>query len=176
MSTPRLAPPELAPESVSDDQIREYLSSNPGISDRDIARAMDQYGVSVSQMARATGADRDEIGNRYRQASAADAGSISPTPAPSVDPVVYPQDEEKRIGAIKGFSPMEPRSPEVGLPREPKGRTVQRPYGGMPIHPKDFLPMAAIDPMAAARTTLSASSPRAYKKGGAVKKMSKGKW
>jgi hypothetical protein len=171
MSTPRLPPPELAPESVSDDQIRAYLSSNPGLSDRDIAKAMDQYGVSVSQMARATGGNLEEIGNRYRQASAADAAAISPTPAPRVT------DEEKVIAGIEGFRPMEVRSPEVGMPNEKRiGAYVPRIRGGEPRQPEYFLPMAALDPLSSARTTLSASSPRAYKKGGAVKKMSKGKW
>ena len=46
-------------------EIQAYLSANPGMSDADIAAAMNQYGVSTADMAAATGSDVADIQSRY---------------------------------------------------------------------------------------------------------------
>jgi antitoxin component HigA of HigAB toxin-antitoxin module len=46
-------------------EIQAYLSANPGMSDADIAAAMNQYGVSTADMAAATGSNLEDIQSRY---------------------------------------------------------------------------------------------------------------
>lgn len=58
--------------------IKNWLAANPGLSDAQIASAMDQYGVTVDQMAAATGISPQVIQARYT----AQAPVISYTPAP----------------------------------------------------------------------------------------------
>ena len=51
--------------AVSNEEINQWLQSNAGASDADIAAAMNQYGVSTSQMAQATGLGQDAVQSRY---------------------------------------------------------------------------------------------------------------
>lgn len=50
--------------AVSNQDVINFLASNPGMSDADIAAAMEQYGVSPSQMAQATGLSEGEVVSR----------------------------------------------------------------------------------------------------------------
>ena len=51
--------------AVSNEEINQWLQSNAGASDADIAAAMNQYGVDPAQMARATGLGQDVVQSRY---------------------------------------------------------------------------------------------------------------
>jgi protein-disulfide isomerase-like protein with CxxC motif len=60
---------------VSEQAIRDYLGARPGLNDISIQQAMDQYGVSADQMARATGVGLAEVQDRYGLAKDLDAFS-----------------------------------------------------------------------------------------------------
>jgi lambda repressor-like predicted transcriptional regulator len=49
---------------VTSQQILDFLTSNPGMSDADIVAAMEQYGVSPAQMAQAVGISEGEVASR----------------------------------------------------------------------------------------------------------------
>jgi len=51
--------------AVSHQQILDYLLANEGMSDADIAAAMNQYGVSTADLAAATGSNLEDIQSRY---------------------------------------------------------------------------------------------------------------
>jgi len=51
--------------AVSSQQILDFLNANPGMSDADIASAMQQYGVTADQMAQATGTKTADIAERF---------------------------------------------------------------------------------------------------------------
>jgi hypothetical protein len=53
----------------SDKEVNDYLLANPGMTDQEIARAMNQFGVDTSQMARATGLDLGSVQSRYDAAT-----------------------------------------------------------------------------------------------------------
>lgn len=53
--------------AVSNQDIINFLTTNPGMSDADIASAMAQYGVSPSQLASATGLSEGEVTSRLAQ-------------------------------------------------------------------------------------------------------------
>jgi len=59
-----------ASPGVSDQAIREYLQTNPTMTDRQIAAKMDEFGVSTQQMARATGLGQQEVDTRYQATKA----------------------------------------------------------------------------------------------------------
>ena len=50
--------------AVTSEQILDFLTSNPGLSDAQIVSAMEQYGVSPAQMAQAVGIDEGEVASR----------------------------------------------------------------------------------------------------------------
>jgi len=50
--------------AVTSQQILDFLTSNPGMSDADIVAAMEQYGVSPAQMAQAVGINEGEVAAR----------------------------------------------------------------------------------------------------------------
>ncbi len=50
--------------AVSNQQILDFLTANPGLSDAQIVAAMEQYGVSPSQMASAVGLDEGAVASR----------------------------------------------------------------------------------------------------------------
>jgi len=66
--------------SVSNEEINAWLQANAGASDATIAAAMNQYGVSTSQMAQATGLGQDAVQSRY-DAVFAPQEYLAPTPA-----------------------------------------------------------------------------------------------
>ena len=70
-------------------EIQAYLSANPGMSDADIAAAMNQYGVSTADMAAATGSNLDDIQSRY-DAVAAPVAAPEPVDIPDAAPVYEP--------------------------------------------------------------------------------------
>ena len=54
--------------AVTDQQVKDYLIANPGLSDYAIAQKMDEFGVNPAQMASATGSKLEDIQGRYTQA------------------------------------------------------------------------------------------------------------
>lgn len=60
-----LQPATGATGPVSDQQIQQWLSQNPGASDGQIAQAMGQYGITPDRLATATGADPASVMQRY---------------------------------------------------------------------------------------------------------------
>jgi hypothetical protein len=86
---------------VTDQQIKDYLISNPGLDDSKIAKAMETYGVSPSQMARAVGISEGEVAARV-------AATIPPGQTVTLgDTIVQPQyqtigsGEDQQIGGIQ---------------------------------------------------------------------------
>lgn len=53
------------PAGYTDQNIRDYLGSNPNMTDAQIRAAMDQFGVNTAQMASATGLPLDQVQQRY---------------------------------------------------------------------------------------------------------------
>ena len=203
MSTPIRLEPEVINTNITSDQIRDYLAANPGMSDRDIAQAMQQHGVSHAMMADATGVDRGEVGRRYT-AAMKEMYPKTPTP-PERDYPDYPKGEPgfpREVGPTHppyerppGFSSVneiigskypadmleevrakteadrKKMATEYGLPETKKFMLERR--APQPADGLDFATMSAAGPM----TTLSArGGTRLMKKGGSVKKMTKGKW
>ena len=58
----------MADGGYTSEDIRNYLAANPGMSDTQIAAAMDQYKVTPAQMAAATGLSLDAVQGRYNAA------------------------------------------------------------------------------------------------------------
>lgn len=90
--------------AVSNQDIINFLTTNPGMSDADIASAMAQYGVSPSQMAQVTGLSEGEVVSRV-------AATVPPGQAKLLgDTWVQPQyqvsgsGENQQIGGIEGVS------------------------------------------------------------------------
>lgn len=71
----------------SDEAVTQYLQANPGMSDKQIAAKMDELGVGVDQVARATGVTGNEVQTRYDAAKAGVTTTAS-TPATTGAPVV----------------------------------------------------------------------------------------
>jgi hypothetical protein len=65
---------------VSNDQINNWLTQNPGASDKERAVTMQQYGVTPQQLAGAIGADPNYIQQRYDTASAGMTGGPGSLP------------------------------------------------------------------------------------------------
>lgn len=66
--------------AVTNEQIFNYLKSNPGMSDAQIAADMDKYGVTPEQMAAATGVNAAAVQGRYDTVKAVNAfGDTKPT-------------------------------------------------------------------------------------------------
>ena len=57
------------PAGYTDQNIRDYLGSNPNMTDAQIRAAMDQFGVDVNRVAAATGVPVNQIQQRYDTAS-----------------------------------------------------------------------------------------------------------
>lgn len=53
----------------TDEEVKDYLTANPNLSDKQIAAKMDESGASVDQVAKATGVGANEIQSRYDDAS-----------------------------------------------------------------------------------------------------------
>jgi hypothetical protein len=76
-------------------EIQAYLSANPGMSDADIAAAMNQYGVSTADMAAATGSNLEDIQSRYDAVQ----------PAAAAEPVADPYQQSYEAPAPVATSP-----------------------------------------------------------------------
>jgi uncharacterized protein YneF (UPF0154 family) len=55
--------------NFNNQNIQDYLGSNPNMTDAQIREAMDQFGVGTAQMAAATGLPLDQVQQRYNTAS-----------------------------------------------------------------------------------------------------------
>ncbi len=65
---------------VSNEAVRDYLAANANLSDKQIASAMQQYGVSTSQMAEVTGLNLADVQARYDAATRPTTGApVAPT-------------------------------------------------------------------------------------------------
>ena len=77
--------------AVSSQQIIDFLIANPNMSDAEIASVMNQFGVSPSDVAAATGADEATIQARFEEAapvtSLLDAPVVAPIDEPPAAPV-----------------------------------------------------------------------------------------
>jgi hypothetical protein len=58
----------VAQPQFTDQEVRDFLVSNPDLTDVEIAQLMDQNGVTTSQIARASGTTMDEATRRYANA------------------------------------------------------------------------------------------------------------
>ena len=56
---------------VTNDEVKNYLAANPGLSDQQIAAKMKETGVTVDQVAAATGLSGNEVQNRFNIATGA---------------------------------------------------------------------------------------------------------
>jgi len=78
--------------AVTNEQIVSFLQSNPGITDAQIAAAMQQYGVSPQQMSAVTGVPLEQVQSRVQAAMTPQAmapmspvgQSLSPNPPPAI--------------------------------------------------------------------------------------------
>ena len=71
--------------AVTNQQILDFLTANPGMSDADIVAAMEQYGVSPAQMAQAVGLKEGEVAARV-------AATVPPGSSVTLgDTVIVPQ-------------------------------------------------------------------------------------
>lgn len=70
-------------------EIQDYLAANPGMTDAQIAAAMDQYGVTTSQLSAATGVPLSEVQSRYFQATLPSPLGTS-TGQSRIDPFLQP--------------------------------------------------------------------------------------
>jgi hypothetical protein len=87
--------------AVSNEQIVEFLLDNPGISDAEIVAAMEEYGVSPSQMAEAVGLDVGEVVSRV-------AETVAPNEAVLLgDTWVQPQYQTYGAGESEVIGPLE---------------------------------------------------------------------
>ena len=72
--------------AVTSQQILDFLIANPGMSDAQIASAMDSYGVTPSQMAQAVGVTVSDIQQRYEAAQPQGLFATQVTPTAPVTP------------------------------------------------------------------------------------------
>jgi hypothetical protein len=85
-------------------EIVDFLLRNPGMTDEQIVKAMETYGVSPAQMAQAVGLSEGAVGARI-------AATVSPGQSVTLgDTVIVPQyrttgsGETQEIGALEGFA------------------------------------------------------------------------
>jgi hypothetical protein len=87
--------------AVTNEQIVDFLLDNPGISDAEIVAAMEEYGVSPSQMAEAVGLDEGEVVSRVAE-TVPEGQSIT-----LGDTIVQPQyqvigsGEDRQVGGLE---------------------------------------------------------------------------
>lgn len=175
MSTPNPNTPPPIRAGVSDDEIRQYLTANPNLSDRDIAKAMNQYGVTAGDVSRATGVNMADVVSRYN-AAMGESGPVEVSP--THPPIERPPGFDDMNSAMKKYAvdtelaateraQAERPKKEFALSQKAPSKRLTTADG------LDFQPMSAASPM----TTLSArGGTRLMKKGGAAKKMTKSKW
>jgi hypothetical protein len=83
---PAPAAPKPAPAAATftDDQVRQYLSERPGLTDQQIAAEMNRFGVDTAQMSRATGVNQAEVQQRFDAATKPAAATTPATGAGAV--------------------------------------------------------------------------------------------
>ena len=126
-------------------EIQAYLSANPGMSDADIAAAMNQYGVSTADMAAATGSNLEDIQSRY---DAVQPAAAEPAYEPAADPYQPTYEAPAPVATspfVSAFAPSnfveppdEPLPPAGGItslaPQEPPAPVqpvIQTPAAGI---------------------------------------------
>jgi thioredoxin-like negative regulator of GroEL len=67
-------------------RVRDYLKANPDVKNKDIAKALSEYGVTASDVANAKTRLKKEKGSRRSQAKQAEASSLSAAPVAKPDP------------------------------------------------------------------------------------------
>ena len=77
--------------AVSDQALRDWFVANPGASDKYIRSAMDEYGVSVEQMARAAGNSVENVQARYDAAGAPKQPAFNPAATKFDNPFAFSQ-------------------------------------------------------------------------------------
>lgn len=87
--------------AVTNQQILDFLTANPGMSDAEIVAAMEQYGVSPAQMAQAVGIPEGQVASRV-------AATVPPGQSITLgDTIVQPQyqaigsGEDQQIGGLE---------------------------------------------------------------------------
>ena len=114
-------------------EIQAYLSANPGMSDADIAAAMNQYGVSTADMAAATGSDVADIQSRY--------DAVQPVAAP--EPIDVPDAAPVYEPPAPIYEPPEP----VYTPPSRGSKVVLEPADeDIPLPPAYTQPAAPVPP------------------------------
>lgn len=87
--------------AVSNQQILDFLTANPGLSDAQIVAAMEQYGVSPAQMASAVGLDEGAVASRV-------AATVPPGQSITLgDTIVVPQYRTTGSGETQEIGPLE---------------------------------------------------------------------
>ena len=94
--------------AVTNEQILDFLTSNPGLSDAQIVSAMEQYGVSPAQMAQAVGIPEGEVISRV--AATVPEGQAKLLGDTWVQPQyqVIGSGEDRQVGGIESVSTYKP--------------------------------------------------------------------
>jgi hypothetical protein len=130
---------------VSDEDVRAWLQANNNADDYTIAKAMQEHGVNSSQMARATGVDKNLIWERFN--NALDKAAATPK---NVVPVSSPTIIDQ--GIAQPNTPVDTRPPNIdpsfatttaqnvlggGIPQQPQiPQYARQPWMNNPIPPQ----------------------------------------
>ncbi len=96
--------------SVSNDDIRAFLAATPNMTDAQLRAKMDEFGVSVAQMAEATGMPVATIQQRYDAATPTKTMAASATPAPAATKTVAAPTSTP-VAATKAATPLATAAP-----------------------------------------------------------------
>jgi len=163
--------------AVTSQQIVDFLTANPGMSDADIVAAMEQYGISPKQMAETVGIPEGTIAARV-------AETVAPGQSITLgDTVIVPQyrttgsGETQEVGALESFAtskttgdpnykapvgtPMQIYSADGQFVDTVKTKKDQSFFGGLKDALKDPVVLAAIGAVTAGATGLFSGAPAA---------------
>jgi len=163
--------------AVTNQQIVEFLLANPGMSDADIVAAMEQYGISPTQMAETVGIPEGTIAARV-------AETVAPGQSITLgDTVIVPQyrttgsGETQEVGALESFAtsksngdpnykapvgtPMQIYSADGQFVDTVKTKKDQSFFGGLVDALKDPVVLAAVGAVTAGATGLFSGAPAA---------------
>jgi hypothetical protein len=163
--------------AVTSQQIVDFLTANPGMSDADIVAAMEQYGISPKQMAETVGIPEGQIAARV-------AETVAPGQSITLgDTVIVPQyrttgsGETQEVGGLESFAtsksngdvnykapvgtPMQIYSADGQFVDTVKTKKDQSFFGGLKDALKDPVVLAAIGAVTAGATGLFSGAPAA---------------
>jgi hypothetical protein len=163
--------------AVTSQQIVDFLTANPGMSDADIVAAMEKYGISPAQMAETVGIPEGQIAARV-------AETVAPGQSITLgDTVIVPQyrttgsGETQEVGALESFAtsksdgdpnykapvgtPMQIYSADGQFVDTVKTKKDQSFFGGLKDALKDPVVLAAIGAVTAGATGLFSGAPAA---------------